>query len=218
MRGGRGAGLDDFPAPTMKRRVREPLHRASRGPPPPLRGGGCVPSFSRRDRRASCVLTMSNSPPSRRSPDGAEHNPGTILEDGWSEAIPIIFVHATVGFASLYPPYEVRFRQIIKGSGTPADAVVHDLYASGAQGAPRRRRLAPPFRFGRARLPAFHHGTCGGDRTPPLSSSSRTSWDGATEERVLSVPCRPSAAGVMSPQAGHRAGRAFWPGAARERG
>ncbi len=80
------------------------------------------------------------------------------------------------------------------------------------------RRLAPPFRFGRARLPAFHHGTCGGDRTPPLSSSSRTSWDGTTEERVLSAPCRPSAAGVMSPQAGHRAGRAFWPGAARERG
>ena len=93
--------------------------------------------------------------------------------------------------------FAARLRQI-KGSGTPADAVVHDLYASGAQGAPRRRRLAPPFRFGRARLPAFHHGTCGSDRTPPLSSSSRTSWDGATEERVLSVPCRPSAAGDVA--------------------
>ena len=50
--------------------------------------------------------------------------------------------------------------------------------AYGVRGAPRRRRLAPPFRFGRARLPAFHHGTCGSDRTPPLSSSSRASWDG----------------------------------------
>jgi len=28
--------------------------------------------------------------------------------------------------------------------------------AYGVRGAPRRRRLAPPFRFGRARLPAFH--------------------------------------------------------------
>ena len=114
--------------------------------------------------------------------------------------------------------FTARFRQIKKGSGTPADAVVHDLYASGAQGAPRRRRLTPPFRFGRARLPAFHHGTCGSDRTPPLSSSSRASWDGTREGWVLPTPGRPSAAGVMSPQAGRRAGRAFWPGAARERG
>jgi hypothetical protein len=39
---------------------------------------------------------------------------------------------------------------------------VKDLYASGAQGAPRTRRLAPPFRFGRARLPAFHRGSAQG--------------------------------------------------------
>jgi hypothetical protein len=32
-------------------------------------------------------------------------------------------------------------------------------------------RLAPPSACGRARLPAFHHGTCGSDQTPPLSSS-----------------------------------------------
>ena len=50
----------------------------------------------------------------------------------------------------------------------------------------------------RARLSAFHHGTCGSDRTPPLSSSSRTSWDGATEGRMLSVPGRPSAAGDLA--------------------
>ena len=40
MRGGRGAGLDALSAMTTKRRVRGPLHHASHGPPPPLRGGG----------------------------------------------------------------------------------------------------------------------------------------------------------------------------------
>ena len=40
--------------------------------------------------------------------------------------------------------------------------------------------LRRPSAYGRARLPAFHHGTCGGDRTPPLSSSSRASWNGTS--------------------------------------
>ena len=40
LRGGRGAGLDALSAMTTKRRVRGPLHHASHGPPPPLRGGG----------------------------------------------------------------------------------------------------------------------------------------------------------------------------------
>ena len=40
-----------------------------------------------------------------------------------------------------------------KGSGTPADAVDHVPHASGVRGAPRIRRLAPPFRL-RARSPA----------------------------------------------------------------
>jgi hypothetical protein len=42
--------------------------------------------------------------------------------------------------------------------------------------APRRSRLAPILRCGRARLSAFHHGTCGGEPTPPLSS--RTHFPG----------------------------------------
>src|SRR5580704_5573381 len=58
-----------------------------------------------------------------------------------------------------------------KGSGTPADAVFHDPHASGVRGAPTKERLAPTLRCGRARLSAFHHGSCGSDRTPPLSSS-----------------------------------------------
>jgi len=66
--------------------------------------------------------------------------------------------------------------------------------AYGVRGAPRKGGLRRPSAIGRARLPAFHHGTCGSDRTPPLSSSSRASRDGAIEERVLSAPCRPGAA------------------------
>jgi hypothetical protein len=34
---------------------------------------------------------------------------------------------------------------------------------------------AARIRLGMRHLPAFHHGTCGSDRTPPLSSSSRAS-------------------------------------------
>jgi len=37
--GGRGAGIDDPLATTTKRRVRRPLHHATRGPPPPLSWG-----------------------------------------------------------------------------------------------------------------------------------------------------------------------------------
>ena len=37
--GGRGAGVDEFPATTTKRRVRRPFHHAARGPPPPLSWG-----------------------------------------------------------------------------------------------------------------------------------------------------------------------------------
>ncbi len=49
-----------------------------------------------------------------------------------------------------------------EGSGAPADARFRNPYASGAQGAPRIGRLAPPLRFGRARLPAFHCGSAQG--------------------------------------------------------
>jgi len=60
-----------------------------------------------------------------------------------------------------------------KGSGTPADAVFHDPQRYGVRGAPTKKRLAPPSACGCARLPAFHHGTCGSDRTPPLSSCDK---------------------------------------------
>ena len=64
----------------------------------------------------------------------------------------------------------------ITGSGTPTDAVLHEPHQR-VRRAPRRSRLAPTLRCGRARLSAFHHGACGSDRTPPLSFSSRASRD-----------------------------------------
>jgi hypothetical protein len=93
----------------------------------------------------------------------------------------------------------------------------------------------------RARLSAFHHGTCGSDRTPPLSLSHATSWDvfGAhapmvrktcasqhmtrkpanrpsmRHSRALPAPYCPSPA-RLHPQTGHDAGRACLAQAARE--
>jgi hypothetical protein len=91
--------------------------------------------------------------------------------------------NAAPGFRFAHPGYNpfftTRFRQRKKGSGTPADAHCNARTQRRA-GRATERRLAPPFRFGRARLPAFHRGTCGSDRTPPLSSSSRASWDGTS--------------------------------------
>ena len=60
-------------------------------------------------------------------------------------------------------------------------------------------------RSGRARLPALRRGTCGSERTPPLSSR-RTSWDVA-KRRALPASACPSPATLS--QTGHHAGRAF---------
>jgi hypothetical protein len=62
LRGGRGVGLDDFPAKTTKLHLRSPLHHAARGPPPPLRGGGCTPSFSRCGYRIRGLLHAARKP------------------------------------------------------------------------------------------------------------------------------------------------------------
>jgi hypothetical protein len=91
---------------------------------------------------------------------------------------------------------------------------------------------------GAARLSAFHHGTCGSDRTPPLSFSHATSGDlvGAripmvrktrtsqrltrirpanASPRVLPAPSCPSPA-RLHPRSGHDAGRACPAEAAQE--
>ena len=107
--------------------------------------------------------------------------------------------------------------QTKKGSGTPTDAMSHEPHQR-VRRAPRRSRLAPTLRCGRARLSAFHHGTCGGEPTPPLSSrthfpgpgrSARPRWFERSRafSRALPAPSCPSPATWS--QTGHRAGRAF---------
>ncbi len=197
--GGRGAGRNAPPASTTNRRVRGPLHHpaAQGGPPPRFRGGGCSVLRSRARLRPR-VLPINNVP--NRHLRGAKRrsNPERSGRTG------------LLRFAR-------NDEQIKKGSGTPADAVVHDPHATARGARHGEGGLRRPSASGALACRRSTHGTCGSDRTPPLSSSSRTSWDGTTEGRVLPTPGRPSAAGVMSPQAGRRAGRAFWPGAARER-
>jgi hypothetical protein len=62
LRGGRGAGLDDHSATTTKRRVRRPLHHATRGPPPLAIAGADERHHSRNAfARACCRSKLSNS-------------------------------------------------------------------------------------------------------------------------------------------------------------
>src|SRR5579863_3572645 len=79
----------------------------------------------------------------------------------------------------------------------------------------------------RARLPAFHHGACCSERTPQLSSSY--ALPGTWSERTIPMvrktarffsgryPLLPVPVQRGFPQTGHLAGRAYIPGAARER-
>jgi hypothetical protein len=55
--------------------------------------------------------------------------------------------------------------------------MVHGPHANGVRRARRIRRLAPPSACGRARLPAFHHGSCQRDVGPKGSASGQASWD-----------------------------------------
>ncbi len=77
-----------------------------------------------------------------------------------------------VGFAALSPPHEEsheRKKRRKRNAGRRNVQLPHQAGAAPAT----ERRLAPPSACGRARLPAFHHGTCRDDRTPRLSSSPR---------------------------------------------
>ena len=57
-----------------------------------------------------------------------------------------------------------------EGSGTPTDAGENCPHQR-VRGAPRRGRLAPTLRCGRARLSAFHHGSCQGEISSPRRCS-----------------------------------------------
>jgi hypothetical protein len=90
-----------------------------------------------------------------------------------------------------------------KGSGTPADALSHVPHASGARGAPRKGRLAPPSAYGRARLPAFHHGSRQG--TYVTHGAAQAMLPGTRSERALPAIAYPSP--VSTSRAGPSAGR-----------
>jgi hypothetical protein len=78
-----------------------------------------------------------------------QRNPGTNVRLGCRSRVSLRSTRAT------------NYKQ--KGSGTPAGALVQTSapYGRGSREASR------------ARLSAFHHGTCCSDRTPQLSSSTR---------------------------------------------
>ena len=79
-----------------------------------------------------------------------------------------------VGFASLSPPYETT-KAKEEGGRTPTN-----VFSTSAPVTARRALKAQ-----RARLSAFHHGSCCGDRTPQLNS--RYALPGTWCPRVLPV-------------------------------
>ena len=188
-----------------------PSTAQTRGPPPPLsRGRMHASPFPRAHARECCRTTMSRTPllPSVARMSGAICG----YEREALKPIP--------DFTSFHPGYETLCGSLPAINKRKRNAGRRTLQCPHATARGARHGdggLRRPSASGALACRRSTNGTCGSDRTPPLSSSSRTSWDGSTEERVLSVPCRPSTAGVMSPQAGRHAGRSFWPGAARER-
>ncbi len=116
------------------------------------------------------------------------------------------------GFVALNPGYEeIKRRKWIAGRrGIPR---------TGTQAAHRARRG-----YGGLRRPSASGALACRRSTTALAAATERHRSapvhalpggGTTEERPLSVPCRPSAAG-FNPQTGRSAGRAFWPRAARE--
>ena len=88
------------------------------------------------------------------------------------------------GFRCAHPGYKRK-----KGSGTPADAVVQVPHASGVRGAPRiKSACADPSAYGRARLPAFHHGSRPRESSSLRLSLGQASWDAAGTLDPVSPP------------------------------
>ena len=158
--GGRGAGIDTSPSLITKLRVRRRLHHPSRYAlrmvPLPhyrgggYRGGGCALSFSRRHRAR--VSQHYADTPRRHRLDPVVHAE-VRLRNAIGKPEPVSLPHGL--------PDQVRQRRRkkkIQGSGTPTDALSH-VRTSGCGSRHGECRLAPTLRCGRARLPAFHHGS-----------------------------------------------------------
>src|SRR5208282_2459053 len=207
--GGRGVGLNDYSATKSRRRVRRPLHHPAGGPPPPLSWGRMSaivlatharPSFANairkivpRSRIASRLSRRWDRLSARLcptcSPDGAERNPGTINQLYRRSRISLRSIRATK------EKKEAERRQAHSPTSAP--------YGRGARSAER------------ARLSASHHGACCSEQTPQLSSSYALPGTELGRSGRYPLPAVPVQR--VAPQTGHHAGRAFLPGAARER-
>jgi hypothetical protein len=190
LRGGRGAGLNDLSAPTTKRRVRGPLHRANARSPSPASRGRIKRSRSRGAyARECCQTAMSNI---CRVGKGAEHRAHAVHHRSI----------VRVGFAALSPPY--KRRKEIKGSGTPADA----LFMSRTQAARGSRHgkvgLRRPFRY-RARSPASVPPRLSPKGVVVPKAQLQARLPGTRPERAL--PAVPVPVQGCTSRPGHNAGR-----------
>ena len=199
--GARAATL--FAATTTKRRVRGPLHHASLtlawSPSPALAGADNSSPFPRHVfARECCQTTMSYGPqPVARM----ERSVIRVRSSGFTAAPGFHFVSS--GLRNSYDQTNKRKRNAGR-RGIPRPA------RNGARGAPRRRRLAPPFRFGRARLPAFHQRHLR-QRPNAAAQLQFTHFLGRNELGAgVTHPLPSQYSGRCSPQAGRRAGRAFF--------
>ena len=155
---------------TTKRRVRRPLHHATRGPPPPLSRGRMqtIPVLA----RASRPRVLSNNDVKNAA------------------ALPVARIERSemrVRSRSFKPHPGFRFVQ--SGLRNCTNQIKERKRNAGRRSIPCPHATARGARHGDGglRRPSASgalacrrstNGTCGSDRTPPLSSSSRTSWDG----------------------------------------
>jgi hypothetical protein len=122
---------------------------------------------------------------------------------GTRRGCPCYGVHRRDGGRPQGPPLR-HTHQRNKGSGTPANALSSVPHQAGAV-APRRSGLRRPSACGRARLPAFHHGSSQGVYRPLVRSGpgfvdSPSKGRGSLRRRATHFQ-------RCTPHAGHSAGR-----------
>ena len=147
--------------------------------------------------------------------------PPPPCEAGKKFAVASLFATPHSPFALLIPFHLFVRSKKKKGSGTPADVYSMVRMQAGMRGAPRIRsaRADPPL-AGRARLPAFHHGSCLAGFRPLGAAPGQASWDEAVlptpfARWALPTPASPSP--VTAPHASVVMPRSMMPRAARVR-
>ncbi len=129
-----------------------PSTAQTRGPPPPLRGGGKTISSSRR----ICARVLQAHDPEKACPG---------LDPGWSP----VFGQDHAQLKNITNGLPMRGGGAPKGAPTIGRAPQTSLRSLRKPSASARQRALR----GRARLPALHRGSRLGDRTPPLNLGPR---------------------------------------------